>query len=48
MKSTAFLVALLLVGFSDQAQKKVKEKDLKGHWQMVFDFDDDFMKEKIE
>ena len=47
MKSTAFLFALLLVGFSSQAQKKVKERDLNGHWQMVFDFDDDFIEEEI-
>ena len=48
MKSIALMITLLLVGLNVQAQKKVKERDLKGHWQMVFDFDEDFIEEEIE
>jgi hypothetical protein len=49
MKSVVFILALFLVGgHSVTAQKKVKERDLKGHWQMVFDLDEDFIEEEIE
>ena len=37
-----------LVGVNVQAQKKVKERDLKGHWQMVFDFDEDFIEDELD
>lgn len=49
MKSIVLsLIVLMLAGGSVQAQKKVKEQDLKGHWQMVFDFDEDFIKNELE
>ncbi len=48
MKSIALVLVLLYVGFSSPAQKKVKERDLKGHWHMVFDIEDDFIEEEIE
>jgi hypothetical protein len=49
MKSIVLsLIVLILAGGSVQAQKKVKERDLKGHWQMVFDFDEDFIKNELE
>ena len=45
---TLSLIFLLFVGFSAQAQKKVKERDLKGQWKMVFDLDEDFIEEELE
>ena len=49
MKSiTLSLTLILLLGFSAHGQKKVKERDLKGHWKMVFDFDEDFIEQEID
>ena len=49
MKSIALGLSLaLLFGLNVQAQKKVKERDLKGQWKMVFDIDEDFIEEEIE
>lgn len=49
MKSIAlcFLV-VLCTGFNSQAQSKVKERDLKGHWKMVFNLDEDYIQQELE
>jgi hypothetical protein len=41
-------LVVFLLGLDLQAQKKVKEHDLKGQWKMVFDFDEDFIEEELE
>jgi len=41
-------IVLMMAGGNIQAQKKVREGDLKGHWQMVFDFDEDFIENELE
>ena len=49
MKSiTLSLLLVLFIGFSAQSQEKVKERDLKGQWKMVFDFDEDFIEEELD
>lgn len=49
MKSiTLGLLLVLVIGFNAQSQSKVKERDLKGHWKMVFDFDEDYIEEELE
>jgi len=49
MKSiTLSLMLVLFIGFSAQSQEKVKERDLKGQWKMVFDFDEDFIEEELD
>ncbi len=49
MKSIALSILLvLLLGVNVQAQKKVKERDLKGQWQLVFDFDEEFIENELE
>lgn len=49
MKSIALsFLMVFVVGINAQAQKKVKERDLKGHWQMVFDFDKEFIEEELD
>ncbi|GJM28118.1 MAG: hypothetical protein DHS20C17_07530 [Cyclobacteriaceae bacterium] len=42
------LLMVFLLSFGLHAQKKVKEHDLKGHWKMVFDFDEDFIEQELE
>jgi len=44
----ASLLVIFLLGFDLQAQKKVKERDLKGHWKMVFDIDEDFVEDELQ
>ncbi len=39
---------VLFIGFNAQAQGKVKERDLRGQWKMVFDFDEDFIEEELD
>jgi len=49
MKSIAVsLLVVLLFGSNLQAQQKVKERDLRGQWKMVFDFDEDFIEKELE
>ena len=49
MKSVALsMILLMLLGINAHAQKKVKERDLRGQWKMVFDFDEDFIEEELE
>ena len=49
MKSIALSLSLvLLFGLNIQAQQKVKERDLRGQWKMVFDIDEDFIEHEIE
>jgi hypothetical protein len=49
MKSIALSLSLvLLFGLNIQAQQKVKERDLRGQWKMVFDIDEDFIEKEIE
>jgi len=49
MKSIALsLMLVLFIGFNAQAQGKVKERDLRGQWKMVFDFDEDFIEEELD
>ena len=49
MKSVALSLSIvLLFGLNIQAQQKVKERDLRGQWKMVFDIDEDFIEEEIE
>ncbi len=46
-----FTISLLLVffiGFNAHAQVKVKERNLRGQWKMVFDFDETFIEEEID
>ena len=49
MKSIAVsLLVVLVFGSNLQAQKKVKERDLRGQWKMVFDLDEDFIEKDLE
>jgi hypothetical protein len=42
------LFIVLLFGMNVQAQKKVKERDLRGQWKMIFDIDEDFIQEELD
>ena len=42
------LICLFFLGVNVQAQKKVKEHQLKGNWKMVFDIDEEFIEEELE
>ena len=49
MKSVALsMILLMLLGLNAHGQKKVKERDLRGQWKMVFDLDEDFIEEELE
>ncbi len=45
---TLSLLLVLFIGFNVQSQDKVKERDLRGQWKMVFDFDEDYIEEELE
>ena len=45
---TLSLLIVLLLGLDVNAQKKVKERDLRGQWKMIFDVDEDFIKEELD
>ena len=48
MKSiTLSCLLVLFLVFGAQAQKKVRERDLKGQWHLVFDFDEEFVEEEL-
>ena len=49
MKSIAIsLLVVFVFGSNLQAQQKVKERDLRGQWKMVFDLDEDFIEKELE
>jgi len=48
MKKLTILLALFIVGFSVQAQKPVKEKNLLGEWKLIIDVDEDEIMDEIE
>ena len=48
MKTTILLLTMTLaVGFTSEAQQRVKERDLKGHWQMVIDIDEEEIEDEL-
>jgi len=49
MKKIIWIVMLAaILALNVHAQDRVKERDLKGEWKMVFDFDEDDLAEEIE
>ena len=49
MKSIAVsLLVVFVFGSNLQAQQKVKERDLRGQWKMIFDLDEDFIEKELE
>jgi len=49
MKSIAISILVVFVfGSTLQAQQKVKERDLRGQWKMIFDLDEDFIEKELE
>ena len=45
---TLSLLMILFIGFNAQSQEKVKDRDLRGQWKMVFDFDEDYIEEALD
>ena len=45
---TLVLSMCLFLAFTSEAQKKVRESDLRGQWKMVFDFDEEDLEDEIE
>lgn len=45
---TLSFLMILFIGFNAQSQEKVKDRDLRGQWKMVFDFDEDYIEEALD
>jgi len=48
MKPTILVILLTFtLGFASQAQNRVKERDLRGNWQMVIDIDEEEIEQEL-